>query len=214
MPLYWSLFFGRKYQKKDSPTHAASNSRSPFPHLCTKKLSRSCCTCSRVGSLFLPVVYRVGVLVQLFETPPHRAAGPPIRPRATPYMVRVLVQPLEHYPTEPQGHQPDRENIEWGFWTTFRCRVEPTSLWSSQEIIMCISWDRVGVLDHFSMATPEPPAVFGFTTSLCLCVAWVFWTTFRGRVELKQKKSDVGNSIGTPTECPGSVFFTAGTKKI
>ena len=23
-----------------------------------------------------------------------------------PYMVRVLVQPLEHHPTEPQGHQP------------------------------------------------------------------------------------------------------------
>ena len=38
---------------KDSPTHAASNSRSPFPHLCTEKLSRTCCTCSRGGSLFL-----------------------------------------------------------------------------------------------------------------------------------------------------------------
>ena len=45
---------------KDSPTHAASNSRSPFPHLCTKKWSRTCCACSRGGSLFLP--YRI---------PPH-----------------------------------------------------------------------------------------------------------------------------------------------
>ena len=50
----------------------------------------------------------------------HRAAGPPTRPRATPYMVRVLVQPLEHHPTEPPGHQPDRDNIEWGFWDTFQ----------------------------------------------------------------------------------------------
>ena len=41
---------------------------------------------------------RVTVLVQLFRTP-----GPPTRPRATPYMVRVLVQPLEHHPAEPQG---------------------------------------------------------------------------------------------------------------
>ena len=41
---------------------------------------------------------RVGVLVQLFGTP-----EPPTRPRATPYMVRVLVQPLQHHPTEPQG---------------------------------------------------------------------------------------------------------------
>ena len=32
---------------KDSPTHAESNSRSPFPHLCTKKLYRSCCACSK-----------------------------------------------------------------------------------------------------------------------------------------------------------------------
>ena len=39
---------------KDSPTHATSNSRSPFPYLCTKKLSRTCCACSRGGSLFLP----------------------------------------------------------------------------------------------------------------------------------------------------------------
>ena len=38
--------------------------------------------------------------VQLFGTP-----GPPTRPRATLYMVRVLVQPLEH-----QGHQPDRDS--------------------------------------------------------------------------------------------------------
>ena len=42
---------------KDSPTHAASNSRSPFPHLCTEKLSRTCCACSRGGALFLP--YRI-----------------------------------------------------------------------------------------------------------------------------------------------------------
>ena len=53
-PPFWSLFFGRKYREKDSPTHAVSNSRPPFPHLCTKKLSRTCCTCSRGGSLFLP----------------------------------------------------------------------------------------------------------------------------------------------------------------
>ena len=72
---------------------------------------------NRVGAL---VVYRVGVLVQHFGTPPHRATGPPTRPRATPYMVRVLVQPLEHHPTEPQGHQPDSDNIEGGFWDTFR----------------------------------------------------------------------------------------------
>ena len=39
--------------EKDSPTHAASNSRPTFPHLCTKKLSSTCCTCSRGGSLFL-----------------------------------------------------------------------------------------------------------------------------------------------------------------
>ena len=42
---------------KDSPTHAASNSRFPFPHLCTEKLSRKCCACSRGGPLFLP--YRI-----------------------------------------------------------------------------------------------------------------------------------------------------------
>ena len=54
LPLDWSLFFGRKYRDKDNPTHTASNSCSPFPHLCTKKLSRFCCTCSRGGSLFLP----------------------------------------------------------------------------------------------------------------------------------------------------------------
>ena len=49
----WCIF-GRKNREKGSPTHAASNSRSPFSHLCTKKLSRTCCTCSRGGSLFLP----------------------------------------------------------------------------------------------------------------------------------------------------------------
>ena len=38
---------------KDSSIHATSNSRSPFPHLCTEKLSRTCCACSRDGSLFL-----------------------------------------------------------------------------------------------------------------------------------------------------------------
>ena len=54
LPLYWSFFFGRKYREKDSLTHAAGKSRSPFPHFCTKKLSRTCCTCSRGGSLFLP----------------------------------------------------------------------------------------------------------------------------------------------------------------
>ena len=35
------LFADRKpdiNRGKDSPTHAASNSRSPFPHLCTKKV--------------------------------------------------------------------------------------------------------------------------------------------------------------------------------
>ena len=42
---------------KDSPTQAASNSRSPFPHLSTEKLSRICCACSRGGALFLP--YRI-----------------------------------------------------------------------------------------------------------------------------------------------------------
>ena len=42
-----------QYQAKDSPIHAASNSRSPFPHLCTEKMSRTCCPCSRNGSLFL-----------------------------------------------------------------------------------------------------------------------------------------------------------------
>ena len=46
---------------------------------------------------------RVGILVHLFGSPLHRAAGPPTRPRATPYMVTVLVHPLEHHPTEPQG---------------------------------------------------------------------------------------------------------------
>ena len=51
LPLFWPLFFGRKYREKDSPTHAVNNSRSPFPYLCTKKLSRTCC---RGGSLFLP----------------------------------------------------------------------------------------------------------------------------------------------------------------
>ena len=54
LSLYWSLLFGRKYRGKDSPTHAASNSRSPFPHLCTKKLSRTCCTCSRGGVTISP----------------------------------------------------------------------------------------------------------------------------------------------------------------
>ena len=57
--------------------------------------------------------------MQLFGTPHHRAAGPPTRPRATPYMLRVLMQPLEHHPTEPQGHQPDRDNTGWGFWYNF-----------------------------------------------------------------------------------------------
>ena len=51
-----------------------------------------------------------------FGTPLHRAPAqqrehhpiePPTRPRATPYMVRVLVQHLEHHPTEAQGlHHP------------------------------------------------------------------------------------------------------------
>ena len=59
---------------------------------------------------------RVVVLVQLFGTP-----GPPTRPRATPYMVRVLVQPLEH-----QGHQPDRDSGP----------LFDESLRSPQEIIM------------------------------------------------------------------------------
>ena len=57
--------------------------------------------------------------MQLFGTPPHRAAGPPTRPCATSYMLRVLVQPLEHHPTEPQGHQPGRDNTGWGFWCNF-----------------------------------------------------------------------------------------------
>ena len=39
---------------KHSPTHAASNSRSPFSHLCTEKSFRTCCACNRGGSLFLP----------------------------------------------------------------------------------------------------------------------------------------------------------------
>ena len=50
------------------------------------------------------VVYRVGVLMQPFGTPPHRVAGQPTRPRESPYMVRVLEQPLEHHTTELQGH--------------------------------------------------------------------------------------------------------------
>ena len=41
----------------------------------------------------------------------HHSIEPPTRPRATSYMVRILVQPLEQ-----QGHQPDRG----GFWDTFR----------------------------------------------------------------------------------------------
>ena len=42
---------------KNSPTHAASNSCSQFPHLCTEKLSRTCCACSKGRSPFLP--YRI-----------------------------------------------------------------------------------------------------------------------------------------------------------
>ena len=65
----------------------------------------------------------VGTLGQFFAAPPQLlehhpigvtrtstgqgrssgTPGPPTRPRATPYMVRVLVQPLKHHPTEPQG---------------------------------------------------------------------------------------------------------------
>ena len=45
---------------KYRPTHAASNSRSQFPHLCTEKLSRTCCACSRGGTLFTP-----------YPIPPH-----------------------------------------------------------------------------------------------------------------------------------------------
>ena len=51
------IVFWPQYRGKDSPTHAASNGRSPFPYLCTEKLSRTCCACSRGGSLVLP--YRI-----------------------------------------------------------------------------------------------------------------------------------------------------------
>ena len=38
-------------------------------------------------------------------------------------------------------------------------------------------------------------------------MAWGFLTTFRWRLELKQKTSGVDKSSGTPTECPSSVFY-------
>ena len=63
---------------KDSPTHAASNSRSPFPHLCTEKLSRTCCACNRGGSLFLPYYIQP-------------------RPLSTLVMVRLKMTPLETF---------------------------------------------------------------------------------------------------------------------
>ena len=70
---------------------------------------------------------RVGVLVQLFGTP-----GPPTRPRATLYMVRILVQPLEH-----QGNQPDRDSGP----------LFDESLGSPQ---------KKSCLDYFSMRADQP----------------------------------------------------------
>ena len=63
---------------KESSIHATSNSRSPFPYLCTKKMSRTCCACSRSGSLFLP-----------YPIQPH-----PLRPLIT---VRLKMTSLETF---------------------------------------------------------------------------------------------------------------------
>ena len=63
---------------KDSPTHAACQSRSPFPNSCTEKLSRTCGACSRGGSLILP-----------YPIPPH-----PLSPLI---MVRLKMTSLETF---------------------------------------------------------------------------------------------------------------------
>ena len=41
-------------QYREKIAQQESNSRSPFPHLCTENLSRTCCACSSGGLLFLP----------------------------------------------------------------------------------------------------------------------------------------------------------------
>ena len=54
------------------------------------------------------------------------------------------------------------------------------------------------------METPSPPhrapSSVWFYNHFSLSVAWGFWTTFRWRVELKQKTSGVDKSIGTPLQ--------------
>ena len=76
---------------------------------------------------------------------------------------------------------------------------------------MCVSLECGGSGPLFDGDTeptpPNPPAVFGFTTTSPLSMAWGFLTTFRWRLELKQKTSGVDKSSGTPTECPSSVFY-------
>ena len=53
---YYSLKWGfTAVSGRDGPTHAADSGRSPFLHLCTEELSRTCCAGSRGGSLLSPL---------------------------------------------------------------------------------------------------------------------------------------------------------------
>ena len=54
---------------EDSPTHAASNSRSPFPHLCTEKLSAPAALAAGAGHYFSLTAYN------LTFKPPYRGKG-------------------------------------------------------------------------------------------------------------------------------------------
>ena len=98
---------------------------------------------------------RVGVLVQLSGTQSHRAAGQPSRPRATSYMVRILVQPLEHHPTEPQG-QTANVGILGHFWMAVGTQAKHVDKSIDTPL-------RARPTD-----TPPPPAVFFTPLSACL----------------------------------------------
>ena len=113
-------------------------------------------------------LFRVGILVQLFGTPPHRVAGPPTRPRATPYMVRVLVQPLEHHPTEPQGRRACQSSIQSrSSRPLFDGSTEPAPLSPQQCLVLqLLSLCGLRILDHFVMAGETQAKTSGVDKSI------------------------------------------------
>ena len=81
---------------------------------------------------------------------------------------------------------------------------------------VCVSLERVGILDHFLMATPSPPhrdlSSVWFYNHFSLSVVWGYWTTFRWRKELKLKRRvrqiHRHQTASPPHRTPSSAFHS------